>query len=307
MDRSAWIGLRETMPSRPFGVSAAKVPYIARACSDMMPKEPGGWEPLRHAVLYYIPDGAGRAADGIIRRAGRGGYPRLEERAFHGVLVTAPSFVVYGPNVRTPAVRWREGGHMRHGRFGAMFIRRVADGQDAVVLETALFAAPEDGGGAQCASPIVPVPSHAEWLSRDGWRPLRTGTDAVPRILLILASAAIEAADGGPPGPRRSAFGGAPRTAGERIETAGVTVRVVSVARPDRDGAEPAAPAGKGTAAHAAGGARREWSHRWSVRGHWTNQAYGPGRTLRRRIWIDEYVKGPKNKPLKARAVVLKA
>jgi hypothetical protein len=40
-----------------------------------------------------------------------------------------------------------------------------------------------------------------------------------------------------------------------------------------------------------------EWSHRWLVRGHWRWQAYGPGRTERRRIWIAPFVKGPEDKP----------
>jgi len=32
---------------------------------------------------------------------------------------------------------------------------------------------------------------------------------------------------------------------------------------------------------------------RWVVRGHWTNQAYGKGHLLRKRIWILPYWKGP--------------
>lgn len=42
-----------------------------------------------------------------------------------------------------------------------------------------------------------------------------------------------------------------------------------------------------------------EWQHRWIVRGHWRWQAYGPGRTERRRIWINPFVKGPEGAPLK--------
>lgn len=41
-----------------------------------------------------------------------------------------------------------------------------------------------------------------------------------------------------------------------------------------------------------------EWSHRWIVRGFWRWQRYGPGNTLRKRIWIDPYVKGPEDAPL---------
>lgn len=42
-----------------------------------------------------------------------------------------------------------------------------------------------------------------------------------------------------------------------------------------------------------------DWSCRWIVEGHWRNQAYGPGRTERRTVFIEAYVKGPEDKPLK--------
>lgn len=42
----------------------------------------------------------------------------------------------------------------------------------------------------------------------------------------------------------------------------------------------------------------REWHHRWIVSGHWRNQPYGPGRGLRRPMWIAPYVKGPEGMPL---------
>lgn len=48
-------------------------------------------------------------------------------------------------------------------------------------------------------------------------------------------------------------------------------------------------------------GRRIEHDHRWSVRGHWRNQACGPGRTQRRRVWIEGYVAGPTDKPLRVR------
>lgn len=38
-----------------------------------------------------------------------------------------------------------------------------------------------------------------------------------------------------------------------------------------------------------------EW--RQTIPGHWRNQAYGPGRKLRRRIWIDEFEQGPEDAP----------
>lgn len=74
-------------------------------------------------------------------------------------------------------------------------------------------------------------------------------------------------------------------------------VRVIS--------ARPTAPADTGpTPVQDAGAPEREHgthaspSHRFQVRGHWRNQAYGPGWSLHRRQWIEEYEKGPEDKPL---------
>lgn len=39
----------------------------------------------------------------------------------------------------------------------------------------------------------------------------------------------------------------------------------------------------------------RELMSRFMVRGHWRNQVHGPGRTLRKRMWIEPYWKGPEN------------
>lgn len=44
----------------------------------------------------------------------------------------------------------------------------------------------------------------------------------------------------------------------------------------------------------------RTYTCRWVVAGHWRNQPYGPkGRTSHRLIWIDSFVKGPDNQPLR--------
>lgn len=42
----------------------------------------------------------------------------------------------------------------------------------------------------------------------------------------------------------------------------------------------------------------RSYDHRWVVRGHWRNQAWGKGRAERRPVWISPYVKGPDDAPL---------
>lgn len=42
------------------------------------------------------------------------------------------------------------------------------------------------------------------------------------------------------------------------------------------------------------------WTKRWIVRGHWRWQPCGPGRSQRRRIWVNPFVKGPEDAPLSA-------
>lgn len=49
------------------------------------------------------------------------------------------------------------------------------------------------------------------------------------------------------------------------------------------------------------------WQRRWMVRGHWRLQPHGPGRTLRKPLWIDPYVKGPEDKPLDVRPTIWRA
>lgn len=49
----------------------------------------------------------------------------------------------------------------------------------------------------------------------------------------------------------------------------------------------------------------RVYRHRWIVRGHWRNQAHGPGRTKRRMTWVPSYIKGPEGAPLLATEKVM--
>lgn len=53
-----------------------------------------------------------------------------------------------------------------------------------------------------------------------------------------------------------------------------------------------------------AGGDGRHYRHRWIVSGHWRDQAYGPGRSLRRQQWIPAHVKGPDGAPMLATETV---
>lgn len=48
----------------------------------------------------------------------------------------------------------------------------------------------------------------------------------------------------------------------------------------------------------------RRYSTRWVVRGHWRQQAHGPGRSQRRTQWIESYIKGPEDAPLAPHTLV---
>lgn len=78
------------------------------------------------------------------------------------------------------------------------------------------------------------------------------------------------------------------RAARRRALREGVTdppsVRVISLRRP--------------TSSSEQSGEPTQWHHRWIVRGHWRNQAYGSDRKLRRPIWIAPFVKGPEGAPM---------
>jgi hypothetical protein len=55
------------------------------------------------------------------------------------------------------------------------------------------------------------------------------------------------------------------------------------------------------------GGTREvEWTKRWLVRGHWRQQAFGPGRKQRRPVYIQPHIKGPEDKPLEVSPEVVK-
>ena len=46
------------------------------------------------------------------------------------------------------------------------------------------------------------------------------------------------------------------------------------------------------------GGAGREYASQWWVRGHWRQQPWGPGRKLRRPVFIEPHLAGPQDKPV---------
>lgn len=53
----------------------------------------------------------------------------------------------------------------------------------------------------------------------------------------------------------------------------------------------------KRTAPGEADGSGRVYTHRWVVRGHWRQQAHGPGRAQRHTTWVPSYTKGPDDAP----------
>lgn len=56
----------------------------------------------------------------------------------------------------------------------------------------------------------------------------------------------------------------------------------------------------EGTSSQGDGQSGRTYTCRWVVTGHWRNQPYGPaGKKWHRPIWIDGYVKGPADQPLR--------
>lgn len=50
----------------------------------------------------------------------------------------------------------------------------------------------------------------------------------------------------------------------------------------------------------------RSVSVRFFVKGHWRNQAWGPGRQLRRPTWINPHIRGPEDAPIKKPGEVVK-
>jgi hypothetical protein len=90
--------------------------------------------------------------------------------------------------------------------------------------------------------------------------------------------------------PVRKAYARAPRPPPE--------VRLISI-KPASSPPRPAEPAGTHTRR-----GRAKPDHRYWVSAHERNQAYGPGRSLRQKIDIDPFLKGPPDAPIKASTTV---
>jgi len=88
--------------------------------------------------------------------------------------------------------------------------------------------------------------------------------------------------------PRRVTRAQQRQAAQEGIRAPTTGVRIVDLRR-----REPSSDSAVATTQRAAP------DHRFNVRGHWRNQAHGPKRSLRKRIWVKEYIKGPDHLPVR--------
>jgi hypothetical protein len=75
-----------------------------------------------------------------------------------------------------------------------------------------------------------------------------------------------------------------------RAELSDPTVRVFDLRGTQRDEAETVPGSTPG----------QRYRHRWGVRPHWRQQAYGPGRAYRKAILVPFHVKGPEGAPFLA-------
>lgn len=86
-------------------------------------------------------------------------------------------------------------------------------------------------------------------------------------------------------------------TVGSKRRARDIPVQVVDIRRPRGESAS--------------GDSHRDpldHQYRWEVRGHWRMQWYGSGDDkVQRRIWIDQQVRGPEDKPIKTRVEVVNA
>ncbi|MFD0575199.1 hypothetical protein [Dactylosporangium darangshiense] len=73
-------------------------------------------------------------------------------------------------------------------------------------------------------------------------------------------------------------------------------VRIVRI-RASRNTTPPGSPSAQGSP-------RRSQSSRFWVSGHWRSQAYGPGRALRRPVYINPFLRGPDDAPIKLNTTV---
>lgn len=133
------------------------------------------------------------------------------------------------------------------------------------------------------------IPIHVATLARDT---VTNGDDPIAALVttwLLLAQQLAETAPAPIDPPIRKAYARAHRPPPE--------VRLVRI-KPKHHGAPTTATSTR------ISGSRATPDHRYWVSGHQRNQAYGPGRSLRKTIDIDPFLKGPEDKPIKASTTV---
>ncbi len=132
------------------------------------------------------------------------------------------------------------------------------------------------------------IPIHVAHIRRDA---VVNGNDSLAALVttwLIIAQQLTQDEPGPVDPPIRKAYARARRQPPD--------VRLIRI-KPA--GSPSTTPAGTRTPA-----GRTKPNHRYWVSGHERNQAYGPGRSLHKKIDIDPYLKGPEDKPIKASTTV---
>lgn len=176
------------------------------------------------------------------------------------------------------------------GRIAAVSWRPAADGWDILCYRSI---------GAALTDDLMPtlrheigwlVPIHTEAISQGA---LLDGHHALGPLVttwLLIAQQLAETTPAKLPKAVRRAY--------QRSQRPAPDVRLVQIKPTTRPpGVERAEPAGSDRS-------RAKPSHRFWVTGHERNQAYGPGRSLRRKITIEPFLKGPDDQPIKLSTTV---
>lgn len=154
--------------------------------------------------------------------------------------------------------------------------------QDAVMNCMSFLQAVQRGGATDDeVKQFVRVRSANAYLAA---RELMAGGLWLNQRIMVTANAPVE----------RHVRKRAAKTLGRNVDQ----VRVVHLRRTERltSSGDREVPATKPESVDLAG--HRDWAYQWAVRGHWRHQYYRSLDT-HQVIWIDPYVKGPEDKPLK--------
>lgn len=197
-----------------------------------------------------------------------------------GVEVSRPGMVFFefndvydNPDEITKAV-WNEIGpsavEKMHGRWGFHGINVVIDG---------------DRIGGVNVDVSREFPFEAMRAKIEGWEPSpTTNTARILHAFFLMLNQTITVTSQRSPHPSVAAAAKKVRLPKAQQKVTVVELRRREVVRDPEGGGEHRAV---------------EWSHRWLVRGFWRWQTYGPGMSQKKRLWINPYIKGPEDRPLK--------